>query len=291
MTASVTVISAAEAVSRFVQGEKPIILDGSLNLAQPQFDGDYRASSGRDAWLAERIPGAQHIDLLQQWIDPNAGYHFTAPRPDAFAEELGRAGIDGTRQIWLYDRGGSLWAARLWWTLRNAGISAVVIDGGLQGWRDADGPLVQGAPATATLPVPAPITRDLGMWVGRADVQQVLDGTSDDDSLLLCALSIDAMWGRVPTRYSRRGHIPGSLHLPGRALLGSHNSLLSGPTPSEILGIHLPADQPVILYCGGGITACLSALALVHHGAREVRVYDGSLEEWSANSELTLVRS
>lgn len=45
----------------------------------------------------------------------------------------------------------------------------------------------------------------------------------------------------------------------------------------------------VRLYCGGGISASANALALASVGVRDVRVYDGSLEEWSADPGLPLV--
>jgi len=40
-------------------------------------------------------------------------------------------------------------------------------------------------------------------------------------------------------------------------------------------------DSPVVLYCGGGISAAGAALALTLLGRTDVSVYDGSLEEWS----------
>jgi thiosulfate/3-mercaptopyruvate sulfurtransferase len=44
-------------------------------------------------------------------------------------------------------------------------------------------------------------------------------------------------------------------------------------------------------YCGGGISATANALALSSIGMQHFRVYDGSLEEWSADPNLPLVVS
>jgi thiosulfate/3-mercaptopyruvate sulfurtransferase len=44
----------------------------------------------------------------------------------------------------------------------------------------------------------------------------------------------------------------------------------------------------VIVYCGGGVSASLTALGLVLAGHTRVSVYDGSLEEWSADPSLPL---
>ncbi|PSR40764.1 hypothetical protein C7T36_23055 [Rhodococcus sp. AD45-ID] len=48
-------------------------------------------------------------------------------------------------------------------------------------------------------------------------------------------------------------------------------------------------DEPVITYCGGGISASLDAFALTLLGYRNVRVYDGSLNEWVLDVNAPLV--
>jgi thiosulfate/3-mercaptopyruvate sulfurtransferase len=42
-------------------------------------------------------------------------------------------------------------------------------------------------------------------------------------------------------------------------------------------------DEPVIVYCGGGIAATATAFALNLLGRDRVSVYDNSLLEWSAD--------
>jgi thiosulfate/3-mercaptopyruvate sulfurtransferase len=44
----------------------------------------------------------------------------------------------------------------------------------------------------------------------------------------------------------------------------------------------------VICYCGGGIAACNTALALTRLGVDNVSVYDGSMTEWAADPSLPL---
>jgi thiosulfate/3-mercaptopyruvate sulfurtransferase len=45
----------------------------------------------------------------------------------------------------------------------------------------------------------------------------------------------------------------------------------------------------IVLYCGGAISASLLAFGLVQAGREDFRVYDGSLEEWSADLALPMV--
>ena len=55
-------------------------------------------------------------------------------------------------------------------------------------------------------------------------------------------------------------------------------------------GVDVAENTPaeVLLYCGGGISAAGNALTLAAIGTTAVRIYDGSLEEWSADPALPL---
>ena len=46
------------------------------------------------------------------------------------------------------------------------------------------------------------------------------------------------------------------------------------------------AGKDVIVYCGGGISATIDAFALSLIGREDVRLYDGSLTEWTADPAL-----
>ncbi|MGC4012680.1 MAG: hypothetical protein QM805_29150, partial [Pseudomonas sp.] len=57
------------------------LLDASVELAAPEFDGDYRVESGHAGWLAGHIRGARHADLLSDLADPQASFSFALPDP------------------------------------------------------------------------------------------------------------------------------------------------------------------------------------------------------------------
>jgi thiosulfate/3-mercaptopyruvate sulfurtransferase len=107
----------------------------------------------------------------------------------------------------------------------------------------------------------------------------------------VCGLPAGSFTGADPTRYSRRGRIPGSVNVSSRDLFGRDGTVLSADEVEaayEAAGV--TADAPeVLLYCGGGISASASALTLAAVGVTNVRIYDGSLEEWSADPALPLV--
>jgi thiosulfate/3-mercaptopyruvate sulfurtransferase len=124
-----------------------------------------------------------------------------------------------------------------------------------------------------------------GMWAGQADVLNVVSGARA--GALVCALSEELFAGTAPTRYARRGHIPSSLSLPARTLLTPGGQLRPLGELREAVA-RIPDTAPVTVYCGGGISAAVVAHALLLTGREDVSIYDGSLEEWSANAELPL---
>ncbi|MGV9935097.1 sulfurtransferase [Streptomyces olivaceoviridis] len=104
----------------------------------------------------------------------------------------------------------------------------------------------------------------------------------------MCALPAGGFDGSAPTRYSRRGHIPGSRSLPGRDLLDSAGRVLPRPELAARADAVLHGvDAPVVPY-RGGISAAGTALALTLLGRDGIAVYDGSLEEWSKDPALPL---
>lgn len=265
-----------------------VVLDASVELAAAQFDGDYRVASGHAAWLAEHIPTARHADLTRELADTAASYSFALPSPTEAAAALARLGIAEARHIVVYDRHEGFWAARLWWMLRSLGVAASVLDGGLKAWRQANLPLANGEqaqPGVAGSPVS--LTVHPGYWANREDVLAVLDGQAP--GTLVCALSKGLFEGSAVTRYARRGHIPGSLNRPARQLFDEQGRYLAPDALARALGPALvEGTQPLILYCGGGISAAATALALTRLGRQGVSIYDGSLQEWAADPALPM---
>ena len=96
---------------------------------------------------------------------------------------------------------------------------------------------------------------------------------------------------RAPGAYSRPGRIPGSVNAPWNGLVDPATNCFRPPAElaAALNGGGVRADQPVIAYCGGGISATVDLFALWLTGRDDARLYDGSLTEWSANPDLPLV--
>ncbi|MBK5540258.1 sulfurtransferase [Pseudomonas sp. TH05] len=262
------------------------VLDASVELPSPRFDQDYRVASGREGWRQAHIPGALHADLLHDLALPEAPFSFAWPGPQALANGLARLGIAASSRLVIYDRGDGFWAARLWWMLRSVGIHAQVLDGGLSAWRDAGLPLEQGE-STPVPVAPQRLEQGPGFWIERQGVQAVLAG--ERPGLLICALSAALFHGTTASRYARRGHLPGSLNVPARTVFDAQGRYLPRRQLQQELGSDLlQAPGPLVLYCGGGISAAALALALTRVGRDDVLLYDGSLQEWAADSDLPM---
>src|ERR1700728_3197940 len=85
-------------------------------------------ASGKEGYEGGHIIGAHFVDLDRDLSAPasaDRGRH-PLPSPEAFAEALGRLGIDETQPVVAYDDAGGSIAARLWWLLRGINQQAAV---------------------------------------------------------------------------------------------------------------------------------------------------------------------
>lgn len=266
--------------------ENLVVIDASV-LFVPGFDGRYRYLSGEDQYLVEgHVPGAVFADLIEQLSDTEAPHPFTRLDPERFAAAVGALGIEDDSVVVVYDTAVGQWASRLWWLLRAAGHDSVaVLDGGLTAWR-------REARETATghiAPTAGPgitVREERSLWVDKPEVERIVRGEAT--GALVCAVPPKEFTGEAGQR-PRRGHLPGSTSVPAARLVDREtNTLLPDDRLRALFGDALTAER-IVLYCGGGVAATADALALTLLGARDVVVYDGSLNEWAADPEAPLV--
>ncbi len=105
---------------------------------------------------------------------------------------------------------------------------------------------------------------------------------------LLNALSPEIFRGDQPGAYSRPGRIPGSVNLFWERLIDPESGRFRPRAELEsLLGdLGAPGSEPLIAYCGGGISATVDLFALALIGRTDARLYDGSLTEWTADPYL-----
>lgn len=239
------------------------------------------------AYLAGHIPQAQYVDLNQHFCALQTDLHYQHPNVEELTRSLQYFQLDLTQTIVMYDRQNHIWATRLWWVLYAYGFKHIyVLSGGLQAWKTQGGVLEQGEYKALTLnhDIPRNLSLNARCFASQREVEQVVSG--DKQAQLLNVLRPEVYQGRE-LRYARRGHIPGSLNIPFAEFLNEKGEFFQSYDHFEsAFGLQL--DQEIIIYCGSGITASGAAFALIQSQATSVKIYDGSMAEWSANPALPL---
>ena len=257
---------------------------------RPRDGGGRLVESGRAEYESGHVPGAAFLDLQGDFSDNEQRLRFMMPSAEAFAEAAGRHGVSESSKLILYDRSGSMWAARLWWMFRSMGCAgAAVLDGGWRRW-SAEGRAVS-TEAAMYEPTTFRPTADPDRFADLDEVKTFMEAGGTGGSCLINALGRDqhsgADGGQV---YGRPGHIPGSTNVPAMELTDSETGLYR---PAEALGAlfeEAGADrtQRVVTYCGGGIAASNDALVLSLLGYDNIAVYDASMSEYAADPSLPL---
>jgi thiosulfate/3-mercaptopyruvate sulfurtransferase len=265
-----------------------LVLDATVVLDRPAGGGRYTPISQRAAYEREHVPGAGFADLINDLADPDAPFWFALPTPERFAAAATALGIGPGVHVVAYAQDSPMWATRLWWLLRYFGFDDVsVLDGGLPAWRAA-GRALSDAPVPARAAPAEPFTARPRpeLLARRADVEAIAAG--DAPACLVNALAPAVFRGEGPSSYSRPGRIPGSVNVPAASLVDPETNRFQ---PLGTLARHLDAvgavpNAPVVAYCGGGISATVDVFALALLGRHDVRLYDGSLTEWTADPAL-----
>jgi thiosulfate/3-mercaptopyruvate sulfurtransferase len=261
------------------------IFDATVYLDRPPGGGRYTPRPGRAEYEREHVPGAAFADIPGELSDPDSPFPFTVPDAAYAASALGQLGIGPGTHVVAYAQASPMWATRLWWLLRFFGFDAVsVLDGGLPAWRAAGLPLRagdEGYPPATFHAVPRP-----DLLVRRADVEGIV---RDGSACLVNALAPKVFRGEGVSSYSRAGRIPGSVNVPAGELLDpATNRLLPLADVDRRLAAvtDVAEDRPLVAYCGGGIAATVDVFAWSLLGRDDVRLYDGSLTEWTADPDL-----
>jgi thiosulfate/3-mercaptopyruvate sulfurtransferase len=262
----VTLIDVPTLAGELAQSDPPAVIDVRFRLGGPPTRPDY---------LAAHVPGAVFLDIEADFSGPPgpAGRH-PLPQPAALQAALRRAGVRADRAVVVYDDGDGVAAARAWWTLRWAGHPLVhVLDGGYAGWLAAGRPVEPGEAEAAP-----------GDFEVRPGALSVLDATAAAE-LARTGVLLDA---RTEARYLGEhepvdpvaGHIPGAVNLPVAQLSGPDGRLLAADRLREIFEQAGITGDTVGAYCGSGINAARTVLALTVAGVADPALYVGSWSNW-----------
>ncbi len=254
-----TTLISAEALSRHLDEVR--LLDCRARLGAPDY--------GPRAYAEGHVPGAVYASLDDDFAaPPGAGGRHPLPDPNRLQSRFRAWGVNDDTQLVAYDDAGGAFAARAWWCARWLGHEAVaVLDGGLDAWV---------GDLSSDQPVPAP---------GNFSIRPSLTRTVDANTLLALLGDRTLVDARSRARFDGleepidpvAGHIPGAVCLPFQENLGADGRFRA---PDELARRFEALADPIVCYCGSGVTAAHNVLALRIAGRTEPILYPGSWSEW-----------
>jgi thiosulfate/3-mercaptopyruvate sulfurtransferase len=291
-----------------------MIPEHALDVADANVDADAGVTSAEPllvdaAWLARHlsdrnlvllhvgdpaqfdsahIPGARFVSQRMVSVsseDHERGLMLELPSADSLRAQLQRLGISDDSRIVVYYGGD--WVSpttRVVFTLDHAGLGArtSLLDGGMRAWVAAGGAVTKEKASPREGRLSALRTQPLVVdaeWV-RSHVGK--PGISVVDARAA------SFYDGVEATAGRKGHIPGARSFPFTDVAGDDLKWLSRAALAERFakaGV-APGDT-IVGYChiGQQATAMLLAARITGH---PVRLYDGSMQEWSRRAELPL---
>jgi len=248
-------------------------------------DVPYRPVPGDKTFAAGHIPGADFLDLQDEFSDASARPFFMMPDVAQLEAAFGRHGLDAGKTVVLYSIGTMMWATRFWWMLRSLGVDALVLNGGFDKWTQEGRPVESGAPkgypATTFKAVPR-----AGFFV---DKEVVKARIGDPSTVIVNALGPQFHRGLEPSRYGRPGRVPGSVNVSAAALVNADKTLTTpADAEAKFTAAGVTRDKNVIVYCGGGISATIDLFLLTQLGYDRLTLYDASMGEWAQDPALPI---
>lgn len=267
-----TTIVAVDELAACLQDPQWIVLDCRFTLSNTE--------AGRAAYQQGHIPGARYVHLdedMSSAVSAETGRH-PLPEVSVLVAKLSAWGVDGEKQVVVYDDSFGSMAVKMWWLLRWLGHHNVaLLDGNWPLWQKKK------LPVNADLPLLKPANFVANVQYDMvAHVNEVNQARQEPCRMIIDARPEQRFSGEREPLDSVAGHIPGAVnwvyeenldfdgtYLPADELRENYLGLLNGVKPEE-----------VIHSCGSGVTACHNMLAMEIAGLPSGKLYAGSWSHW-----------
>lgn len=267
----------------------PLVTPAQVAEAQANADAlivDIRAgrdAAGKTAFENGHIPGAVSAPY-GRWRGPDANPG-QVPSNEALTTLFRAIGVDGKRPVVVVHQGADETdfgaAARVYWTLKSAGVSQLaILNGGMNAWVK-EGRTVS---REAVAPRPSDYTVSLARtWLAtRDDVRAVVDGKAN-------ATLIDSRpeaFYKGETAHaaaSRPGTLPhAKLFTHSRWFTAGPTTIDAGAAEKLLADSGFKRDATLVSFCNTGHWAATNWFALSElAGAANVKLYPESMVDWS----------
>ena len=274
-------IRATELAQLVTDGHQPVILDVRWSMA----------GADRAAFEIGHIPGAVFCDLDQDLSDHSrsaeeAGRH-PLPTAEKFTASMQALGVSSDSLVVVYDERDSISAARAWWCLTYFGHANVrVLEGGFSSWDN------EGHAVTTQVNDVATSGEVFIAVPGNLPTVTIDEVASGDGIVLVDVRAAERFRGDFEPVDPVPGHIPGAINAPTLDLVEADGRFLSPDallTRFDAAGVLGDSDVPVVAYCGSGVTAAHTVLAL-HLVGKSAALFPGSYSQWCRDLDRPVAR-
>lgn len=217
------------------------------------------------------LEGSVHLDPAELTISEPVKA-MIAPK-ETIEKVLGAKGISETDTVLIYDNKGSVYAGRIWWTMKTYGHEDVrLINGGEAAIVKAGLPLSNQAttPAAKTYTAKA---LDTDRYASKEEVEALI--ASEEENCVILDV-------RSAAEYSE-GYVTNAVLYPHTKNYYSDGTFKNTQAISlDYKDLGIEKDTLVVAYCKSSYRATVTAALLEEAGFKKVKVYDGAWLEWSA---------
>jgi len=256
-------------LNEHVHDENLRIIDCRFSLGNP--------AEGRVRYKESHIPGAVFFDLekdLSGYVKKHGGRH-PLPNMKNFLRKVEDVGIDNDTTVVIYDEKEGAFAGRCWWLFQYIGHEKVyILNGGFAAWKKAGGKTESTVPMFPLKSYRPSFNETIAASLD--EVRSIANG--DLDIPLIDSRSRERYFGHEEPIDRIPGHIPGAINLPWTDGV-TEGYFIQGEQQNDRFA-HLNKNEPVIVYCGSGVTATPNFISLKEAGFNHVKLYVGSYSDW-----------
>lgn len=260
--------------------------DPSIRVVDCRFYFDGRV--GRDEYDTGHIAGAVYLDWSTELATKQDPIAFKVARGEQVKAAMERLGVGDDTTIVGYDDEGGHFVSRLWLVLSRHGHGerVKILEGGITKWQREGRPLST-APAAERAATFTPRDANEDVLVTADEVMRLKD---DLNTVVVDVRRLTEYTGEE-VRAKRGGRIPGSTWIFWQDNLdwGGDRAFRPEAEIRDRYESHgVTPDKQVVAYCQGAVRAAHTAMTLKMLGYENVRVYDGSWEEWGSRDDLPI---
>ena len=204
---------------------------------------------------------------------------------DEFRDFVNELGLRTDKTIVVYDDWDSKLAARFWWICNFYGINNVkLLNGGWQAWLKIEGAI---SFEEKVLEKESNIELESNSNI-LATKNYLIKNHANNECQVLDVRSIEEYLGTESRNNKRVGRVPNSKHLEWTDFLTNfeNKNAVHYVKPFDeikdlIDSLKFTSEKEVVTYCQGGVRAAFSAFVFNLMGYKNVRMYDGSMDEWA----------